>query len=237
MKTILSLFTIGLLMAHAQDLEKERQSQSGTAISIIFDDSGSMNEADKINQAKAAFSKWLEGIPNETKLSLVALNKQLLVPMGSNNKEAVKAKVLALEAGGNTPLSTRISETRQAILDRRRNVTPYERHIVVIFTDGASTDDGGNEAVQARIRALEKDTIESVAIGFHGQGDYMRGVATQYYNAGDTRELLTALKNVASEIDQQSEPVVTPEILALMEHTPAATDSPAPAKKKSWWFW
>lgn len=199
-----------------KSLEAERLSQSGTAITIIFDDSGSMNEDNKMGQAKAAFTQWIEGIPAETKLSLITLNRGMLVPLEAGNKEAVKRAVATIRPDGGTPLTRTIDQAAAAIKERRDKVTPYERHIVVVFTDGQDSEYPGTEVTKA-LNRLSASTIESVGIGFHGQGDYMRGTATQYYNAGDTNELVHALKQVASEVDQQSDIDITPEIAALME--------------------
>ena len=73
-----------LLVAHASAdlsdrLEAERLEQSGTVISIVFDDSGSM-EGSKIAQAKTAFRQWIATVPASHRLGLVALNAGPLVP-------------------------------------------------------------------------------------------------------------------------------------------------------------
>lgn len=229
MKTfITSLLAIGIALGLApngrsqttKSLEEERLSQSGVAITIIFDDSGSMASDQKMDQAKAAFTQWLGGIPEETKLGLIALNKGMIVPLGRNNRESIKSAVAAMRASGGTPLARTINTVGNLIQDRRKDVTPYERHIVIIFTDGEDSD-GPNETVVAALKRLSAATIESVGIGFHGHGDYMKKGATQYYNAGDSTELVHALKQVASEVDQQSNIVVSPEIQAIMNQLPA----------------
>lgn len=224
---IASLLAIGVTLGFApsgmsqttKSLEEERLSQSGVAITIIFDDSGSMSSDRKMDQAKAAFTQWLGGIPEETKLGLIALNKGMLVPLGRNNRESIKTAVAAMRASGGTPLARTINTVGKLIQDRRREVTPYERHIVIIFTDGEDSD-GSNDTVVEALRRLSTATIESVGIGFHGHGDYMKKGATQYYNAGDSAELVQALKQVASEVDQQSNIVVSPEIQAIMNKLP-----------------
>lgn len=224
---IASLLAIGITLGLApngqsqttKSLEEERLSQSGVAITIIFDDSGSMASDRKMEQAKAAFTQWLGGIPEETKLGLIALNKGMLIPLGRNNRESIKTAVAAIHATGGTPLTRTINTVGKLIQDRRKEVTPYERHIVIIFTDGEDSD-GPNESVVEALRRLSAATIESVGIGFHGHGDYMKKGATQYYNAGDSAELVRALKQVASEVDQQSNLVVSPEIQAIMNQLP-----------------
>jgi Mg-chelatase subunit ChlD len=214
----------------AQDaLETEKLSQSGLAITIVFDDSGSMSENNKMEQAKAAFTQWLSGVPPETKLGLVALNKGVLVPLGMNTREQVKNAVAAMSPGGGTPLGNTIIGVGNLIMERRANVTPYERQIVVVFTDGQ--DQTSAEHVQNALNGLRKATIESVGIGFHGQGDYMRNGATQYYNATDGASLVAALKEVGSEIDQQSDVVMSPEIEAALDGE--KTQAPAPSSPQT----
>src|SRR5262245_61016241 len=111
---ILGALCLGLpVVSQAQEplsssLEQERLSQSGTAITIIFDDSGSMSESGKMEQAKAAFSQWIQGIPAETKLSLITLNGGMKVPLAAGNKEEVKVAVSQLTPNGATPLTRTI---------------------------------------------------------------------------------------------------------------------------------
>lgn len=206
-------------------LEEERLSQSGVAITIIFDDSGSMATSNRMGQAKAAFTQWLGGIPEETKLGLVALNKGVIIPLGRNNRDAIKLAVANIEPGGGTPLARTIKNVAKLIQTRRQDVTPYERHIVIIFTDGEDSD-GPSEKVVEALKRLGSATIETVGIGFHGKGDYMKSGATQYYNAGDSTELVQALKQVASELDQQSNIVISPEIEAEMNKLPEVAKVP-----------
>lgn len=209
-------------------LEEERLSQSGVAITIIFDDSGSMNSDNRMDQAKAAFKQWLGGIPPETKLGLIALNRGVLVPLDRNNRETITNEVANMDAYGGTPLTRTISRANDLIQERRKTVTPYERHIVIVFTDGEDSEFPKQKVVET-LRELGKNTIETVGIGFHGEGDYLEQGSTQYYNASDATELVQALKEVASEVDQQSDIVVTPEIAAEMAKVSnvAKTDEPA----------
>ena len=156
------------------ELDEEQLEQSGTAITIIFDDSGSMRNNNKIGQAKRAFLEWLSTVPENYRLSLIALNRGLLAPLGPNNRELLMAKVEALQAGGGTPLIRTLSKALSNIKERRKQVGPYERHVVIVFTDGQESSKSGNEGVQKQILNLRNNQVEVAGIGFHGQGDYMK---------------------------------------------------------------
>src|ERR1700721_318775 len=78
-----------LIAAHGQatdPLTRERDEQTGTAITILFDNSGSMNAENKITQAKSAFHTWLQTVPADYKFSLITFEDQgrLVVPLGEN---------------------------------------------------------------------------------------------------------------------------------------------------------
>jgi uncharacterized protein YegL len=239
MKTLFAFLLLALGMVSsraADDLAQEYQSQSATVIHIVFDDSGSMAGI-KMQQAKKAFTKWLSSIPEETKLSLTALNAGLIVDIGANNRSAVTQAVEGLKASGGTPLGRTCKTIGQKIIQRRA-ATPYERHIMVVFTDGQDSE-STREVVGQVMQSIARASIETVGIGFHGEGDYLRQDTGQYFNASDEKELVAALSQVGSEIDSQSELVISQEIAARMENKTAdispastsATPTATPSKK------
>ncbi|MEM9445855.1 MAG: vWA domain-containing protein [Verrucomicrobiota bacterium] len=224
--TIPALIVLSLSTIHAQDnvttqwlneLDQERVEQSGTAITIIFDDSGSMNTDDKIGQAKKAFLEWLSAVPENYRLSLIGLNAGLIVPMGRDNREVLMAKVESIKASGGTPLFRTIGEALKNIQDRRQTVSPFERHVVVVFTDGKESSKHGAKGVQRQILELRKNQIEVAGIGFHGQGDYMKGVSTLYFAAETSKELKQGLLKVDAEIGDVSDIRITDNDFKVMD--------------------
>ena len=227
-----SVLLLGARTAPAENveetLERERRQQTGTAITIVFDNSGSMNEENKLVQAKAAFSSWLKTIPDDYKLSLITFenNGTIKVPLSEGQKERIAAQVAALKASTNTPICSSLHLASKQIARRRNEVTPYERHVVLIFTDGEeNADRRGIPGVQQDIRALRASNIEVVGIGFHGQGDYMGAVATRYCNASDENELRRGLSTVDAEIGSGDDLVVTPQDLEAMKQPVKARKS------------
>jgi Mg-chelatase subunit ChlD len=242
----------------ADQLTREREEQTGTAITILFDNSGSMNQENKITQAKSAFRTWLRTVPADYKFSLITFEDQgrLVVPLGENTRDIVAERVSKLTARTSTPICGALKIAGAQIEKRRREVTPYERHVVLIFTDGQETvDKRGIDGVRAEIAALRAKSVEVVGIGFHGEGDYMDGVATRFALAGDERELSRGLAKVDAETGGADDVVVSNEDLAaLRKFQPPAvqpitgiaaepalaavapapsTPSTAPAQKKS----
>src|SRR5882724_9665179 len=138
---LLALVALLLPAARAQQpvdaLARERDQQTGTAITILFDNSGSM-KGEKIRQAKAAFSAWLQSVPAEYKYSLITFEDKgrLIIPLGEHTRDAIAQRVARLEANTGTPICGALKIARDQIEKRRREVTPYERHVVLIFTDG-----------------------------------------------------------------------------------------------------
>ncbi len=197
-------------------LDAERIEQSGTVISIIFDDSGSMAGA-KMTQAKAAFHEWIANVPPSYRLGLVALNAGALVPLGRDNRPALLAAVDRIHAGGGTPLVTNIQSALAEIERRRGVVGPYERHILLVFTDGEDTTSDGNEGVARELNRARAKGVETVGIGYHGEGNYMRGAATRYYDASNLAELQQSLAKVDVEIGDTADIVIDDRTRAAMQ--------------------
>jgi len=202
-------------------LEAERQSQTSTAITIIFDNSGSMKDDGKMEQAKRAFSGWIKTLPQEHTLGLIDFERgqgRLHVPLGAGQHDQIADAVAKAVPSGKTPLVSCLRLAATEIDRRRAEHSPYERHLVVVFTDGYETvDKSGNRGVVNEIRKLTGGTVEVVGIGFHGQGNYMKAAATQYQEASSERELREGLGKVEAEIGGDEDLRITPADLAAMK--------------------
>ncbi|MEM0967920.1 MAG: vWA domain-containing protein [Verrucomicrobiota bacterium] len=210
-------------------LDAERESQTATAITIIFDSSGSMDDRGKMVQAKAAFTQWLAEVPESYRLSLIAFDRgvaRLFVPFGDSNREAVLGVVKSIRPYGKTPLAGCLVLAGEGIKERRSEHSPYERHVVIAFTDGKETvDRRKNAGVVEEIHRLRNHTVEVVGIGFHGEGDYMEPAATSYFHAKDEKELLAGLSQVDAEIGDDSDIEVSEKDWKLI----SSTEIPIPA--------
>ncbi|MBC8349438.1 MAG: VWA domain-containing protein [Verrucomicrobia bacterium] len=183
------------------ELDAEFASQTGTAYTIIFDDSGSM-EGGKLSQAKQAFRWWLEKAePNNAWCFLPMNRRSLDVEFVKNGESQVLKAVDKLRVGGMTPIVATLERAFKMINKRRETVTPYERHLLILLTDGHETKHpGGNPAVCEMVSKLRMEGVEVFGIGFHGQGDYLDGFATHFVAANNREELQRSLANVDAEV-------------------------------------
>jgi len=194
------------------ELDAEFASQTGTAYTIIFDDSGSM-EGGKLSQAKQAFRWWLEKAEPDNAWCFLPMNRRSLdVDFVKNGESQVLKAVDKLRVGGMTPIVATLERAFRMIQKRRDSVTPYERHLLILLTDGHETKHpGGNDAVCDMVSKLRLEGVEVFGIGFHGQGDYLDGFATHFASANNRDELQRSLANVDAEVPLDIEFRISPE--------------------------
>ena len=222
-------------------LQEEEDAQAGVSVSIVFDDSGSMNDNHKLSMAKQAFRAWIEHAPDSYRFGLVAINAGQLVPLQRNDRAQILAAVDRLRAAGGTPLARTIAGAGAVIRERRAAGALYERQVVVILTDGEDTTRRGIQGVQEEIRNLRADGVEVIAFGYQGEGDYMRGSATHFYSPENGQDISRGLDAIGSEIGDTSDVAVDAATRAAMQTvaaelptpTPLAVATPAPAVRST----
>jgi len=237
---VLWISTLGIpFLGFSDDIDRalaaEKAEQTATAISIIFDTSGSMADNGKMAEAKSAFAKWLQNLPDTYRLGLVDFHDgggRLAVPLGPDQRAAVAAHVAATQPYGKTPIADCLKIVMEQIVQRRSEQSPYERHVVVVFTDGIETvDPRGNKGVTSEIMKLRNLLVEVVGIGFHGEGNYMAPAVTRYFEADNEAQLVAGLSAVDSEIADDSAIEITASDLALIQKTKIPLP-PAPSVEK-----
>ena len=204
-----------------------QDADAGTAITVIFDNSGSM-QGTKIEEAKQAFNAWLSTTPQNYAWSLINFDNggRLVIPFG-HNRDRVAAAIQRFIANTNTPIVNSLKIAAAQIKQRRAKVSPYERHLVLLFTDGEENQDpGGNPVVLETIAGMRAQNIEVVGIGYHGDGDYLAQGATHYYQADDIEALKAGLGKVDAEVDINGEVQVTAEDLAAIKSMGKAGSAP-----------
>ena len=237
-------------------LQEEYNAQAGVAVSIVFDDSGSMNDNHKLSMAKQAFRSWIEHADDRYRFGLRAINAGELVPLRRNDREQLLAAVQKMRAAGSTPLADTIAKAADEIRQRRAAGALYERQVVVVLTDGEDNSKRGIPGVQEEMTRLRQEGVEVIAFGYQGEGEYMRDCATHFFSPENEQDISKGLNAIAAEVRDTSDVVVDDAtrkhmaslpVEASMQSAPvvetavAATPSPAPAtagrKHSSFLLW
>lgn len=164
-----------------------------------------------------------------------------MVPFTLNGQDKVARTINTLRADANTPIVKTLKRAEEQI-EKRKQSHPYERHVLLVFTDGEENQDpAGNRGVVRKIADLRRKGIEVIGIGYAGAGDYMASAASRYFQADDEASLRKGLSKVEVEIDVMTPVNVTPEELKQMANPPPAKplavndeqESDAPDSSKS----
>ncbi len=241
-------------------LQEEYNTQTGTALFIVFDDSGSMRDDNKLVMAKKAFRAWIEHAPADYRFSLTAINAGSLVPLARNNRKEVLAAVDRLRASGETPLADTIARIHDTVtryggavehihetgLRYRASGALYVRQVVVILTDGEDTTKRGDQGVRDEMERLRREGVEVVAFGYKGEADYLNGSATHFYSPNNGQDISQGLDAIQAEVRDTSDLLVDDTtrramgvlpVTASMQSAPVvatavATPEPTPAARK-----
>lgn len=135
-------------------------------VMIVMDISGSMQDANKLEQAKAAAQRFLDGMAPGNRVGLALFNNEveMRVPLGALEgvKSQIEANILGLRADGGTELFQALTE----ITNDLNQLGEGERvRALVLLSDGADTGDSGvtlNAALQAI--GASRDSLNPVIV-------------------------------------------------------------------------
>jgi hypothetical protein len=181
----------------AQNVYTRRNVTPGvsTAVCIVLDGSGSMNDGNKMHAAKAmalALAEAIEAANGEVMVSMFRENWNtgsdahvtMLVAKDWSQRTRLRAGAIAsLTESGGTPLSQSILAGAQAVSTRQ-----VDRRIVLALTDGECTM--GLAGVQAAVKRAAQLGVEVIGIGAGSETD-VRPMFPVAVNVTDVRKLAT----------------------------------------------
>lgn len=182
---------------------------------VVIDDSGSMDESmstrsgriRRINAAKNALRTVLGNIPEDTKVGLLALNRQSedgnwLYPLAAVERDRLLAVVNDLEAKGGTPLGSAMKAATDALL-AARSKDPFGTFRLLVVTDGEATDAA---LLERYLPDVIRRGITIDVIGVDMQNDHSLATKVhQYRRADDAEALNQAVAAVFAESNAASD--------------------------------
>ncbi len=189
--------------------------EAGQNVIVVLDDSGSMRQQmrtddgriSRIQAAKNALSKVIQGLPDDAQLGILLLNNSgrgntWLMPLGPLSATAALPRIAQIRADGGTPLGSQMKIAADALLDLRQKQI-YGDYRLLVITDGEATDANLLEAYLPDIlsRGLSLDVIGVDMAANHS----LAGRAHSYRRADDARSFEKALADVFAESSNQSD--------------------------------
>jgi len=175
---------------------------------LVIDISGSMQNEDKIGQARAAAEAFLNAMEATNRIGLMTFSDRITLNVGlddtESNQVAMLSNIRNLRAEGGTELFQALTEAV-----RYMNSQPDENRIraVVLLSDGADTGDSGftlNDAVvaiEASRDALNPVIVIPVAYGSDADVNALNAIArasNTRVQSGSAGDILRVLEIISS---------------------------------------
>ncbi len=182
-------------------LQLWQQRKKASAVTLVVDTSGSMNDDAKIENARAGAKEFLGLLGDADTFSLIPFNSQIH-PAGhdellKDHRAEIAQTIDGLYADGGTALYDSISLAYdQLTADRERNAKKIAA--IVVLTDGEDTDSKMKlEDLLAKIRFdSEKHTIRIFTIAYGTDAD--KSVLKQIADATQAKSYVGTPKNIRS---------------------------------------
>lgn len=175
--------------------------QVPTTIVLVVDRSGSMNEEGRLPSLKAAVARFVEKMPQGSKVAVIAFSGQVeLAQPFTTDRRRVRATVDELFADGPTLFYDAVAEAVDLLQEQRG------RRAIIALTDGQDThSDTPPEEVAARARELG---LPIYTLGFGDERQIavaeLRALAqatrAEYYPARRSEELRKVYEAIAERI-------------------------------------
>jgi len=185
------------------------QAGESTDLVLIFDTSGSMNETvpggRKIDVGKAAMWKFVELLPKNTNVGLVAFanvcDVRTVSPIRKASAEArasLRADIAGLRAEGSTPLGYAVDRATRLLAG-----SAHKKRIV-IMTDGEETCD--QNAFDRAADEAWKQGIKVYAIGFSVGTEPSRNFRRLgiYKDANDEKQLASVFTDIRRSLEREA---------------------------------
>ena len=163
---LLCLALAGLALALARPETTVAVPVERASVMLVTDTSGSMNATDvepsRLAAAKAAAGRFLDDVPDELRVGLVAFSDAPhTVVRPTDDREGVRAAVERLTADGGTATGDALDSALRALGTRGDDAPPAA---IVLLSDGA-TQSGRDPADVAREAAQARVPVSTVALG------------------------------------------------------------------------
>ncbi|MCA0457038.1 MAG: VWA domain-containing protein [Chloroflexi bacterium] len=203
-KTVLDVPSADVIVAIQQSWSVVKKQAD---ITLIIDTSGSMNDEDKIGQAKAAAQRFIAEMDPNNRVSLVTFSDNIIEQVRLGTLETVKTELTEdinrLRADGGTALF----DAMASVLEEVNTDTASERiRAVVVLSDGADTASSTElnqvlRAIEASRSDLNPVIVIMVAYGSNADIDTLSGIArasSTTVQSGDPNNITRVLEIISS---------------------------------------
>jgi hypothetical protein len=176
---------------------------------VVLDDSGSMKQPmrdsggaiRRIEAAKQALARVIDGLPQDTQLGIFLLNQRYrgspwLVPLGPIDARPTANLLRQIRADGGTPLGASLKSAADALLAARQRQV-YGQFRLLVVTDGEANDP---DLLSSFLPDILSRGITLDVIGVDMQAEHsLASRAHSYRRADDPSSFAKALQEVFAE--------------------------------------
>jgi Ca-activated chloride channel family protein len=202
-KTILELPTAEVTQAA---IELWRKNKKHSNVVVVFDKSGSMNEGNRIVQAREGAKALVQMLGDEDKVAMVPFSTQVTLidfaPLDATGRNQVNARIDGLLPDGQTNLYEAVATARKYLNDNRE---PGRIHAIVVLTDGE--DNGKRVTLEMLLNDLrgmgEREDVRVFTIGYGGGASMspLKKIAAEtraMFYEGKPENILNVFRDIAT---------------------------------------
>lgn len=178
---------------------------------FVLDGSGSMDASCgsenglKIDVAKNAISQFVQSIPQEANIGLLAFDSNGTderVPLGVGNRNEFNQELQAVNANSGTPLRTAITRAYNNIQLQAATQAGHGEYNIIVVTDGEAS--GGEDPSRIVEKIAQNSPVNLYTIGFCiGSGHSLNNEDyVHYYTANNAATIISGLQEVLAESEE-----------------------------------